>query len=155
MHEGNDFRTWDSWVNIHVSVVFDSSCWQCNCESYSVNLSLKQFLGACKCTESLISRWHFLHQTAEIILRSNTHCPGMEMALEPLLRERVRSPFLIFPNIKVFHVTLQLILFLCSDFDLGYRVSVLLKGVIKRTLRTWRMLLVSLAVTTHHQEERL
>ncbi|KAF0029967.1 hypothetical protein F2P81_019072 [Scophthalmus maximus] len=27
-------------------------------------------------------------QTAEIILRSNTHCSGMEMVLEPLLRER-------------------------------------------------------------------
>ncbi|XP_029019609.1 fructose-2,6-bisphosphatase TIGAR B [Betta splendens] len=27
-------------------------------------------------------------QTAEIILRNNTHCSGMEMVLEPLLRER-------------------------------------------------------------------
>ncbi|CAB1437146.1 unnamed protein product [Pleuronectes platessa] len=27
-------------------------------------------------------------QTAELILRSNTHCSGMEMVLEPLLRER-------------------------------------------------------------------
>ncbi|XP_061571184.1 fructose-2,6-bisphosphatase TIGAR B-like isoform X1 [Cololabis saira] len=27
-------------------------------------------------------------QTAEIILRSNTHCSGMEMVFEPLLRER-------------------------------------------------------------------
>lgn len=60
-----------------------------------------------ECTESVISRLCFLHQTAEIILRNNTHCSGIEMVLDPLLSERVRPEgFMVLPNIMALHTAL-------------------------------------------------
>lgn len=46
----------------------------------------------------MFSMWYFPDQTAEIILRNNSHCSATEMILEPLLRERVR--FLMYSSLS-------------------------------------------------------
>ncbi|XP_040006839.1 fructose-2,6-bisphosphatase TIGAR B isoform X4 [Xiphias gladius] len=59
------------------------------CLPVTYNGLCRQILSSLINTSSqVISRLHFLPQTAEIIVRNNTHCSGMEMVLEPLLRER-------------------------------------------------------------------
>uniref|UniRef100_A0A3Q0QVC6 TP53 induced glycolysis regulatory phosphatase b n=1 Tax=Amphilophus citrinellus TaxID=61819 RepID=A0A3Q0QVC6_AMPCI len=47
-----------------------------------------QYLKDITFTKVFVSNLQRAVQTAEIILRNNTHCSGMEMVLEPLLRER-------------------------------------------------------------------
>ncbi|XP_012773785.1 fructose-2,6-bisphosphatase TIGAR B isoform X1 [Maylandia zebra] len=47
-----------------------------------------QYLKDIAFTKVFVSNLQRAVQTAEIILRNNSHCSGMEMVLEPLLRER-------------------------------------------------------------------
>ncbi|XP_013859705.1 fructose-2,6-bisphosphatase TIGAR B [Austrofundulus limnaeus] len=47
-----------------------------------------QYLKDVKFNKVFVSNLQRAVQTAEIILRNNTHCSGMDMVLEPLLRER-------------------------------------------------------------------
>lgn len=76
-------------------------CWQWNND---LTLYTRGYFATYKCTESVIFRLLFLRQTAEVILRKNTHCSGTEMVFEPLLRERVRATvFKLLLNIKALH----------------------------------------------------
>ncbi|XP_024860717.1 fructose-2,6-bisphosphatase TIGAR B isoform X2 [Kryptolebias marmoratus] len=47
-----------------------------------------QYLKDVRFNKVFVSNLQRAMQTAEMILRNNTHCSGMEMVLEPLLRER-------------------------------------------------------------------
>lgn len=112
--------------------------------------------------------WEFTHsslfsQTAEIILRNNLHSAGIEMVLDPLLRERVRLPITITVNCtcRIFcpapqHKPLLSVWSAWFGFDyMLCRDSVWLRAVPKKTWRTWRTQRARPAGTSHHQVEKL